>query len=132
VQHGHRLGSRLSLSIESDREGYLMLLDEGPENIVYCLCPSWFAPDTRLKAGRCYLPQAGSRYDSFEVSGEPGREHLLAIITDEPLGLDWLPADPRTPARVLNPEDIRLLLDRLRRLETNGWVALSTYFDVVD
>lgn len=131
VQHGHRLGSRLSLSIESDRAGYLMLLDEGPENIVYCLCPSWFAPDTRLREGRCYLPQAGSRYDSFVVSGEPGREHLLAVITDEPLGLDWLPPEPKTPARVLSQADINDLLGKLRNQEADRWTALSTYFDVI-
>lgn len=39
-------------------------------------------------------PQMGSRYDSFVVTGKPGREHLLAIASEEPLGLEWLPCDP--------------------------------------
>jgi serine/threonine protein kinase len=131
VQHGHRLGSRVCLAIESDRAGHLLLLDEGPEEIIYCLCPSWFAPDTRLPIGRSYLPQAGSRYDSFVVTGKPGREHLLAIVSEEPLGLDWGPTDPRIPARVLKQADIETLLARLRSLDRNQWMALSTYFDVV-
>ena len=46
--------------VESDGEGYRLLLDEGPEGIIYCLCPSWFTPDTRLRAGRSYQPQDGS------------------------------------------------------------------------
>jgi hypothetical protein len=131
VQHGHRLGSRICLAIESDRAGHLLLLDEGPTGKIYCLCPSAFAPDTRLAAGRTYLPQQESRYDAFEVSGRPGREHLLAILTDEPLGLDWMPADPKLPARVLSPADIETLLARLRGLEGDRWAALATYFDVI-
>jgi hypothetical protein len=132
VQHGHRLDSRVCLAIESDRAGHLLLLDEGASGKIYCLCPSVFAPQTRLAAGRTYLPQQGSRYDAFVVSGQPGREHLLAILTDEPLGLDWMPDDPtKEPARVLGPTDIDTLLARLRDLEADRWTALSTYFDVM-
>jgi hypothetical protein len=131
VQHGYRLGSRVCLAIESDRAGHLLLLDEGTSGKIYCLCPSVFAPDTRLAAGRTYLPQQGSRYDAFEVSGQPGREHLLALLTDEPLGLDWMPNDPKVPARVLSQADIDTLLARLREIEGDRWTALSTYFDVI-
>jgi TIR domain/Domain of unknown function (DUF4384) len=131
VQHGHKLGSRLGLAVESERVGHLLLLDQGPEGIIYCLCPSWFAPDTRVAAGRNYLPQTGARYDTFQVSGAPGREQLLAIITDEPLGLDWLPVDAHTPARVLDEEDLAWLLTHLRQLDPARWVAFATYFDVV-
>jgi len=131
VQHGHRLGSRVCLAIESERMGHLLLLDEGPEETLYCLCPSWFAPDTRLRPGRSYLPQAGARYDSFVITGKPGREHLLAIITDEPPGLDWRPPDERVPARVLTSVDVDTLLARLRSLEADRWTALATYFDVL-
>jgi hypothetical protein len=131
-QNKYRLGNRLSLAIESDREGYLTLLDEGPEGIVYCLCPSWFAPDTRLQIGRNYLPQEGSRYDSFVVTGDPGREELLAIITKEPLELDWMPSDPKIPARTLSLEDINTLMQQLKNLEGDSWSALSTYFDIVN
>lgn len=70
----------MRLAIEAARAGHLLLLDEGPEGILYCLCPSHFAPDTRLSVGYCELPQAGSRYDSFVVTGQPGREHLLAGV----------------------------------------------------
>ena len=121
----------MRLSVESERAGHLLLLDEGPEGILYCLCPSHFAPDTRLREGYNELPQARSRYDSFVVTGQPGREHLLAIVSDAPLGLEWLPDNPRSPARVLSREDVSALLARLRGLDGHRWTALSTYFDVV-
>jgi hypothetical protein len=131
AQHGYPLGSRVRLAIESDCEGHLLLLDEGPEGIIYCLCPSHFAPDTRLHPGCNLLPQRGARYDSFVVTGKPGREHLLAIVSDEPLGLEWLPDNSRNPARVLSRDDVGTLLARLRGLDDHRWTALSTYFDVV-
>ncbi|MGD2154073.1 MAG: TIR domain-containing protein [Gemmatimonadales bacterium] len=131
VQHGHAIGSRVGLAVESERDGYLLLLDEGPSGKIYCLCPSWFAPDTHLKAGRSYLPQEGSQYDSFAVTGSPGREQLLAIITDESLDLDWMTPDPKIPARVLGGRDIDLLVERLRAFRGDCWTALSTYFDVL-
>lgn len=131
LQHEFRLGSRVCLTIESEREGYLLLLDEGTSGKIYCLCPSQFAPDTRISPKQHYLPQAASRYDSFVITGNPGREHLLAIITDEPLGLDWMPDNPKMPARVLDQDDIQMLLTKLNSLEANRWTAMSTYFDVI-
>lgn len=130
VKHGHRLGSRVRLVIESEREGHLLLLDEGPEGVTYCLCPSRFAPDTRLCAGKSVLPQPQSEYDSFLVTGVPGREHLLAIVTDQPLDLRWMLEDCHTPASVLNRKDIDTLLVRLRGLEGGCWAAYSTFFEV--
>lgn len=130
AQHGHRLGSRVSLAIESDRAGHLLLLDEGTSGAIYCLCPSWFAPETRIEVGRSYVPQAGSRYESLVITGRPGREHLVALLTEQPLGLDWMPSDPRVPARVVSTADIDAMLASLRALPDGTWSALATYFDV--
>lgn len=108
----------------------MLLLNIGTTKKVYCLCPSLFAPDTQLTPGRTILPQKDSKYPSFVISGKPGREHLLAIITEEPLELNWMPTDPKIPACVLSQEDIKALIDQLRNLDGNRWTALSTYFDV--
>ena len=61
--------------------------------------PSWFAPDTRLQAGEFYLPQRGSAYEAFELSGKPGRERMIAIVSDEPLGRDWLSSNREAASR---------------------------------
>jgi hypothetical protein len=130
VVHSYPLGSRLRLIVESEVDGHLLLLDEGPEGLVYCLCPSHFAPNTCLPSGRSVLPQRESPYDAFTVSGRPGREHLLAIITRDPLPLAWESTDPSAPARVLVPGDIDRLLGHLRELDTEEWTALATFFAV--
>ncbi len=70
----------MRLATKFDRVGHLLLLDEGPEGIIYCLCPSHFAPDTRLQPGCNLLPQRGARYDSFVVTGKPGQKHLLEFL----------------------------------------------------
>jgi len=71
----------MRLATKFDRVGHLLLLDERPEGIIHCLCPSHFAPDTRLQPGCHLLPQREARYDSFVAPGKPGREHLLAIAS---------------------------------------------------
>jgi hypothetical protein len=121
----------VALAIELETSGHLLLLDEGPEQILYCLCPSRFAPETTLPIGRSYLPQTGSRYDAFVVSGKPGREDLVAIISEQPLVKDWLPADERLPAKTLSEADVAQLLQTLQQLPATSWIALSTYFDVI-
>jgi hypothetical protein len=121
----------MRLILESDRQGHLLLLDEGPEGKIYCLCPSLFAPDTFLPRGRNVYPQAQSRSESFVLTGVPGREELLAIITDEPLALGWMASTAEVPARVLSAEDVATLLVRLKALPTGTWTALATWFDVV-
>jgi hypothetical protein len=128
--HEYRVGDRVSLALQTDRGGHLLLLDEGPSGKVYCLCPSAFAPRTRVEPGRHYFPQAESPHGSFKITGRLGREHLLAVITQEPLPFDWATANPLAPARVLSEGDIDRLLAELHRLGGDEWCALATYFDV--
>jgi Domain of unknown function (DUF4384) len=124
------LGSRIALAIDSDRLAYLLLLNRGADGTLYCLCPSSFVPRELLPQGRSYFPQRHSRYSAFELSGKPGREHLLAILSDKPLGMNWYPSGPESPARLLDEADVELLISRLRELKAGSWVALFTYFDV--
>ncbi|GEM_PF-1296307 len=131
MKRQYRLDGRVRLALEVERDSYLLLLNQGADGIIYCLCPSDFAPNSRIKAGRNYFPQSDSEYDAFVLTGDAGREHLLAILTDEPLGLNWMPT-PDEPARILQPSDIDQLLALLRGLDADKWTALSTYFVVTE
>jgi len=131
VEHGFRIGDRVRLVIESDREGYLLLLDQGPEGILYCLCPSQFVPDQKFRKGLTILPQPSSPYESFVLSGKPGREQLLAIVSDTPLEIHW-DRTSAAPARVLNDKDTSALMQHIGNMGAGRWVALSTYFDIDD
>lgn len=132
AQHRFHVGDKIRLVIESDHRSHLLLLDEGPERRTYCLCPSHFARDTLLLPGFNILPQVHSPYDSFVITGKPGRENLLAILSDEPLGMNWSPNDPQVPARVLANSDLQQLMEHLRLLGAHRWIALSTCFDVLE
>jgi hypothetical protein len=127
----YRLGDRILLAVDSEAECHLLLVNEGMEGITLCACPSRLVPESRLPAGLTLLPRAGARHDAFVIGGRPGRDHLLAILSDEPLELDWMPADPEDYARALSRKDIDTLLAWLRELEPRRWTALATHFDVI-
>jgi hypothetical protein len=131
VLHQFPIGSHLRIQLEVHADANLVLLDRGPSGTLYCLCPSAFAPQQRFARGRHLLPQVGGRLPTFVVSGKPGREHLLAILSEELLPFDWMPKDPRTPAHVLSANDVAALTTTLRELPANSWCALSTYFDTI-
>src|SRR5262249_54343607 len=65
VQHRIRLGSKLFWAINWDQEAHLLLLDEGPEGKTYCLCPSWFVPNTRIRPGITLLPPEAAGCEPF-------------------------------------------------------------------
>jgi hypothetical protein len=132
AQHAYPLGSHLRLVVECDRESYLLLLNKGTSGKLYSLCPSLFAPQQRLQRGLNTLPQAASQYPSFAVTGVPGREHLLAILSDEPVGAQWMPATPTAaPALLLGDQDVDQLVRTLRTTPGDRWVALATFFEIV-
>ena len=130
-QHSFPLGSQIRLAIDSDREGHMLVLDQGTSRKVYCLCPSgMFAPETRLRTGLSYLPQPRADQDAFVLTGDRGREHLLVVVTDHPLTLSWAPTDPRVPPRLLSPADLDELMRTLSGMEPGSWTALATHFQV--
>lgn len=131
VRHRFQLGEKMQIIVEASRRSHLLLLDEGPEKLTYCLCPSHFAPRTELAEGKNVFPQAASQYDSFVLTGSPGRETLIAILSEEPLRLDWAGRDPQRPARILSQNDLQDLMMQLRAIQPNQWIALSTCFDVL-
>lgn len=131
ARHRIPLGSSVFWAIQWESRSHLLLLNHGSEGKTYCLCPSWFVPVTRLRPGLTLLPSEDAGCEPFVLTGIPGRESVLAILSDEPLGLEWMPPDTSVPARVLDDRDISDLLNRLLQLQTGQWTALATDFDVV-
>jgi hypothetical protein len=132
AQHSFALGSRVRIAIESERDTNLLLLNRGTSGKLYCLCPSKFAPHQRIARGLNTLPQAQSPHPSFVVSGTGGREHLLAILSDEPVGSEWMPsAGTKAPALVLHEPQVDALVRRLREMPGDSWTAIATYFGIL-
>jgi hypothetical protein len=130
ICHSFALGEKIQLRLESDQDGILTLLDFGSSGAVYCLSPSAFVPDPRIRAGTTVLPTPTARLAAFTVTGTPGREQLMAVITQSPLPFDWSPA-PGQAARKLVPQDLAALVEHLRALPADQWLAFASYFDVV-
>jgi len=132
ARHQIRLGSSVFWAVQWEKPAHLMLLNHGSEGKTYCLCPSWFAPGTGIAPGVTVLPPKEAYCEPFVLTGRTGRESALAIISDEPLGLDWMPPEPRIPARVLDDHDLLQLGGILRGLPPDQWAVLATDFDVIE
>lgn len=126
-----RLGSRIRLAIELDRQGYLVVLDKGTSGKIYCLCPSsGFAPKPQSEPGVIfYLPQEGAKFPSLSVAGSEGQEEVLVIITDTPLDLEWLGVDSKICALELTLEHLEQL--RIQLDQRRDWTAMKRDFLVI-
>lgn len=127
-----RIDEHLHLVIEhcGERDMYLTLLERGTSGKIYSVCPSRFIQGTSLTPGRHILPPLGSPYPTFLVSGPPGTEELLTVLTLEPLDLDWMPAD-QAPARVLSQEELDEFCRQLDAIPVNERQAFATYFEII-
>ncbi len=86
-----RLNSRIRFEVNLDSAGYLLLLEKGTSGKMWCLCPSGFAPEPKHSGGWVILPQASSRHKYFKLTGSPGQEEIVMVITKDVPRLDWLP-----------------------------------------
>jgi hypothetical protein len=107
-----RLNSRIRFEVNLDSAGYLLLLEKGTSGKMWCLCPSGFAPEPKHAGGWVSLPQASSRHKYFKLTGSPGQEEMVAVITRDVPSLDWLPK-PGEPLLQLREGDLTGLLEYL-------------------
>ena len=104
-----RLGSHIEIHIELETNGHLILLEKGTSGRIWCLCPSFFAPQSNLNRGTVILPQENSRQKSFKVSGIPGKEEIVAIIAPTDPPFPWLPKPDQNPLQLQQPHLQELL-----------------------
>ena len=84
------LNSEVIFEIQLLRSGHLTLLEREPNGNVVCLCPSPFAQKSQfMQENRVILPQANNSVKVFKPN-EAGTEQLLALLTRESPGFDWL------------------------------------------
>jgi hypothetical protein len=107
-----RLNSRIRFEVNLDSTGYLLLLEKGTSGKMWCLCPSGFAPELKHLGGWVSLPQASSRHKYFKLTGSPGQEEMVAVMTKDVPRLDWLP-QPGEPLLQLREGHLTGLLEYL-------------------
>lgn len=91
------IGSHIRFEINLESSGYLLLIQKDTSGKVYCFCPSCFAPQAQLNQGKTVLPQKDAPMKSFKIEGEPGKEIIFAVITEEIPNLNWLPQENDEP-----------------------------------
>jgi hypothetical protein len=96
-QAQYKIGDRLILSFEANRDAFLTIVNVGTSGEVSILFPNRFSGGHAVKAGRAYrIPDAGDSYE-LEVKGPPGVELVYALLTLKPVL--FLPMDfPSTGA----------------------------------
>ncbi len=94
------LGSQIRFEVNLESGGYLLLLEKGTSGNLWCLCPSFLAPQPHQPAGVAILPQEKSPQKLFTISGTAGKEEIVALIAPESPPLDWLPQATQPPLQL--------------------------------
>ena len=81
------LGETVTFHVESERSGYLTLVDLGTDGTVAMLLPNSDAPSLRIEAGQAIRFPSESSGVELRFLEPVGRGMVRAFITDEPLDL---------------------------------------------
>jgi hypothetical protein len=80
-QKQYRVGDRLTLSFEANRDAYVTLVNVGTSGEVTILFPNRFSGGNGVKSGKTYkIPDPADGYE-LQVKGPPGVELIYALVT---------------------------------------------------
>jgi hypothetical protein len=80
------LGEEIAFTLESDRDGYVTLVDLGTDGTVSLLLPNEDEPSVRIRAGQ-RLEYPGDSGYYFEAQPPAGGGMVRAFLTEQPLSL---------------------------------------------
>lgn len=125
-----RIGEDFTLNVQTDRDGYLTLLDIGTSGTVYQLLE-----DYPVRAG---VPLALSGPDAsyrWEVGPPPGVERLKAIVTLQPVSLFPGVGTPGVLGREQRMSEIDARINQaaeiLRRMPPDSWTDAGCEFVIL-
>ncbi|MBD2492194.1 DUF4384 domain-containing protein [Aulosira sp. FACHB-615] len=121
------IGSFIRFEIDFDTPGYLLVIQKDTSEQVWCFCPSCFATQSHLNTGKTTLPQPGSPITSFPIEGTPGKEVVLAILTEVMPTLNWWTAENTNPLK-LTENHLDQLIDFIN--ENKNCRVLYTEYEI--
>jgi hypothetical protein len=117
----------LKFKIVSKGMGKVLLLNyDDKEKVVYCFCPSRFAPSMSLHRGETLVPQPESKFPYLGAKTLGTEEWWGWVVTEMP-PLSWLEAAQNT-ALQLNTEQLAELLSQV---ESHEGEVLRTSYQVI-
>jgi Domain of unknown function (DUF4384) len=124
-----RTGESMTFAFRVDRLCHVVLVDLGTSGSLAVVWPNAWQPDSRLEAGSLQVPDLQRPQFELRVSGPPGREEVLALVTEQPLPPE-LTLEPGAPFKSLNDEDLAALLDAFEATPAPGRAVARCSFDV--
>jgi len=130
------LGEEIRFFIESDREGYVTLVDLGTDGTVAMLLPNADDPSMRIRAGqRLEYPGPDLVFQALEPAGGG---LVRAFITEEPLDLEL--ASPQDVYRAGGAEFAAEITEALKRaagldgdaVRLNSWGTASVVYEITN
>lgn len=127
------LGEKISFSVQSDRDGYLTLVDLGTDGTVSILLPNEETPSVRVRAGRRVTYPEGDFY--FEAQPPVGTGMVRAFVTAEPLPIEIPAGDVyRTGGAELAAEVTGALIAAVGTdggaVRLDSWGTASVVYDI--
>jgi hypothetical protein len=108
------LNREIIFEIQLPQPGHLTLLEREPNGKVVCLCPSHLAQKSQFtQKSRVVLPQRNNSCKVFQPN-ELGTEQLLALVTPESPGFDWLEKS-RQEAMQLQPSHLQQMFEYVKQ-----------------
>jgi TolB-like protein len=83
----YQIGEKIVFSVESEKSGYLTLLDVDPNGNINVLFPNKFHQDNFIRAGVTYNVPSKDYKFALDVRGPSGLERVKAIITLDAISL---------------------------------------------
>lgn len=129
-----RINDTLRFKLESERDGFVLLLNLGTSGNVHILLPNQNEPAARIKRGQTYLvpgpelvtpPTLQPFGGSLIETGPPGYEVVAALVSDAPLLTpDWLKGTKKTgPFYTLTSRHLGEFLAILANAPEHSWSA---------
>lgn len=88
-------GDKLVFELNVPAEGFLNIVDVGPDDNITLLFPNKFQPNNKVAAGRFTVPTDAMPFDL--PAGAPyGKSKIVAFVTSEPLSLLTSASDGKT------------------------------------
>jgi len=121
----YRIGDHIFIHIQSERSGYLLLLNKGASGNTSVLFPNEFHQDGRIEKGITYsFPTEEMGFD-LQLFKPSGVEEILAVVTESFISpSSFIPKVGEIIKKIDNPSavrDIKVVRKKLNESNTKNW-----------